>query len=300
MANGIWFLNRTKPGYQGYTIMVPNGAPALAMSYFCDLDGFQVTDNPQNIVPLLANEKVDVAVMPTNVGVQAIVNNHVNYDILCTVTFGNFYVASTGNDANGIMESSDYIVSFQPQGVANKIFQYVYDGSLEAGVHYVSSAQEASKCLKMGKNLADDGKSVDYVLIAEPAYSIVASTTPNVSIYANIQEIYKEKSGGYPLFQASVFVRKSLDKQEVQDSILGNIRASVNNMLSVDNYLFNQMNKISNPKDVFGIEPEIAQKLVMDNNKMGLGCEIPDSEENIEGLKKFLKIFGINNYEKTN
>ncbi len=300
MANGIWFLNRTESGCKGYSIIVPNGAPALAMSYFCDLENFQGTDNPQNIVPLLANEKVDVAVMPTNVGIQAIQNNNVNYKLLCSVTFGNFYVASTGHDADGVMGPDDYIVSFQPSGVANKIFQYVYDGKLESGVHYVSGAQDAAKCLKMGKNLADDGKSVDYVLIAEPAYSTVAATTPNVSIYANIQEIYKEKSGGYPLFQASVFVRKSLDEQEIQDSILGNIKASINNILKVDNYLYNQMNKIANPKDVFGIEPEMAQKLAMDNNKMGLGCEIPDSDENIEGLKKFLSIFGINNYEKTN
>ena len=136
-------------------IVVPTGAPAVAMSAFSDLAGFEIVTDPSTIVPMMATQSVDVAVVPTNVGATAIMKKGVQYKLLGTITFGNLYIASTGNDDDGVMDEDDYIVSFQQGAVPDKIFHYVFGTRFDNALHYVASAQEAAKCLKTGKNLTD-------------------------------------------------------------------------------------------------------------------------------------------------
>ena len=57
------------------TVIAPTGAPAIAMSAFAELDGFETTTDPSTVVPLVAKGQYDVAVLPTNVGVTAINNS---------------------------------------------------------------------------------------------------------------------------------------------------------------------------------------------------------------------------------
>ena len=138
-------------------IAVPTGAPSIAMSAFADLGstGFETLTDPSTIVPKMLHGLVDVAILPTNVGSNAIVAKNAGYKILGTITFGNLYVASTGNDEDGVMDKNDYIVSFQKGAVPDKIFHYIYGNKFDNALHYVSSAQEAAVCLKLGKNLSD-------------------------------------------------------------------------------------------------------------------------------------------------
>ena len=136
-----------KDKYKDLSFIVPTGAPAVAMSAFADLNGFETTTDPSTIVPLLAKGQYDVAVLPTNVGVKAINEKKVPYKMLCTITFGNLYVASTGKDSDGEMGADDYIVSFQQNAVPDKIFHYVYGNELDSALHYVASAADAAKCL---------------------------------------------------------------------------------------------------------------------------------------------------------
>lgn len=137
-------------------IVSPTGAPAIAMSAFADLDGFETNTTPANFIPMLKNNSVDVAVLPTNVGINAIVANNLQYKLLGTITFGNLYIASTGNDDDGIMDEDDYIVSFQQGAVPDKIFHYVFGTKFDNALHYVASNEDAAKCLKTGKNLTEE------------------------------------------------------------------------------------------------------------------------------------------------
>ena len=284
--------------YNGLSFIVPTGAPAIAMSAFADLEGFETTTDPSTIVPLLANGKYDVAVLPTNVGVTAINVKKVPYKMLCTITFGNLYVASTGKDEDGVMGADDYIVSFQENAVPDKIFKYVYGTELNSALHYVSSAADAAKCLKTGKNLADDSKDVDYVFLAEPALTKVLETTPTASVYSNLQELYKTKSDGLMLTQASVFVKNTLEDSVVKDAIYKTIESSVNQMIKRPNKIESNMSKVDDPATIFGVEPEYAVKTAKDGNKMGLGCKLASDIK--DDINKFLTIFNVSPIEDEN
>ena len=277
--------------YKNYKYIVPTGAPAIAMAEFADLDGFETTTDPSTIVPQLATGKYDVAVLPTNVGVTAINNKKVPYKMLCTITFGNLYIASTGKDSDGVMSADDYIVSFQQNAVPDKIFHYVYGTEFDSALHYVSSAADAAKCLKTGKNLADDSKDVDYVLLAEPALTKVLETTPSASVYANLQELYKTKSDGLILTQASVFVKNTLSSKDVKESLYSVLSSSVNLMINDPDTIESKMSKIDEPATIFGVEPEYAVKTAKNGNKMGLGCKL--ASEIKDDINQFLTIFGV-------
>ena len=136
------------------SILVPTGAPSVAFASFLDDSNFKVIDQPNNIVAQMINENVDIAVLPTNLGVQQI-NKGLKYKLASTITFGNLFICSTGLDEDGVMGEDDYIVSFQENAVPDKIFHYIYGNKFDNALHYVSSAQEAAVCLKLGKNLSD-------------------------------------------------------------------------------------------------------------------------------------------------
>ena len=142
----------------GLKFLVPTGAPAVAMAAFATYEGFETVTDPSTIVPRMANKSADVVVLPTNVGVTALVAKNVEYKLLGTITFGNLFIASTGNDDDGVMDEDDYIVSFQKGAVPDKIFHYIFGNTFDEALHYVASAQEAAGCLKTGKNLTDTNK----------------------------------------------------------------------------------------------------------------------------------------------
>ena len=139
-------------GKHNFTIVTPTGAPAIAFYRYAENLNFQTNSDPANIIPMMVKEQVDIAVLPTNAGFQTILNKKVNYKCAASITFGNIYIGATGNDDNGVMDSDDYIVSFQQGAVPDKIFHYVYGNTLDSNIHYVADASEASKCLKTGKN----------------------------------------------------------------------------------------------------------------------------------------------------
>lgn len=280
-----------KDKYKDLRFVVPTGAPAIAMSAFAEIKGFETVTDPSTIVPMMAAEQVDVAVLPTNVGVTAINAKKVPYKLLCTITFGNLYVASTGKDDDGVMDADDYIVSFQQGAVPDKIFHYVYGTEFDSALHYVSGAADAAKCLKTGKNLADESKQVDYVLLAEPALTKVLETTPTASVYADLQALYKEKSEGLILTQASVFVRSALEEKVVKGAIYKTIEESVNHMIKKSSNITSYMEKVDNPATIFGVEPEYAVKTMDAGNKMGIGCKL--ASEIKDDINKFLTIFGV-------
>ena len=272
------------------SIVTPTGAPAIAFYNYSTSENFQTNSDPSNIIPMMVNETVDVAVLPTNAGIQAINGKKVNYKIAATLTFGNIFVAATGNDTNGTMEVSDYIVSFQQGAVPDKIFHYVYGDLLDNALHYVSNGQEAAKCLKTGKNLAEDGKAADYVVLAEPALTTVISSTPGRSVYANLQNLYKVKSGDLQIFQASLFVNNKLERTVV-DKFLEDLEKDINAGISNPELIQQGLIANSAAEALYGIKPEQAKAVTANNNGMGLGFAL--AKDNKDAIDLFLSLFGI-------
>ena len=81
-------------------ILCPTGAPAVAFYNYAKDSNFETNSVPKNIVSEMnQNSTKDIIVIDTVSGLKAI-NNGAPFKIASTITFGNFYIASTGNDDN--------------------------------------------------------------------------------------------------------------------------------------------------------------------------------------------------------
>lgn len=274
------------PYEHNLTIITPTGAPSLAFYNYVKDANFETNNDASNIVPMMVKGQKDIVVLPTNVGVNAIVNKKVDYKIAATITFGNLFVASTGNDDNDQLDKDDYIVLFQQGSVPDLVFHGVFGKEYDDSIHYVSNAKAASQCLMTGKNIESENEPVDYVLIAEPAFTTVKGKNEKVKEYANIQTLYKEKFNS-EIFQASVFVKSGVDATSFLSSLEGDIKTALNN----GDVLAEKLAQADNAEAVFGVNPQVAANVTKNGNGMGLGFKL--AKDNKEGIDKFLKVFNI-------
>ena len=278
------------------SIVSPTGAPALAFYNYAGKDNFETNAQPTNIVSMMAASQKDVIVLPTNVGMQTIIkNSSAPYKIAATITFGNFYVASMNNDDNGVMDAGDTILLFQQNNVPDKLFHYVYGNDLDAGIHYVNAVSDVAAALIGGFFVdAETGTNMtpNYVLVAEPALTNVLSKKDNVTVYANIQEKYKEKSGDKEIFQASVFINDRVDKKAAT-SFLSSLKEDIEGAIADPSKLSKGMKKAGDTaNDFFGVAPVMAENVMRKNNGMGLGFKY--AKDNKDAIKTFLELFNIN------
>lgn len=272
---------------ENLTILTPTGAPALAFYNYLESDSFQSNSTPLNIVSSMTENGSDIVVIDTIKGVQTI-NNGAPYKLAATITFGNFYIASTGNDDNNTMDKEDEIVIFGKGQTPDKVFNLIY-GS-DYNLNYVASVQEANKCLVSGKTL-DLEKEVDYVFIAQPVLTNALEKNQNASIYANIQEEYK-KVTGKGLIQASVFVKDSLSKNDTKN-FLKSLNNDINDLLEDPN-LLNEATKSMDQQIVstkLGVATTLAIKTLNNNNSIGLGFKY--ACENKEDINNFISLFNL-------
>ncbi|MCQ2800942.1 MAG: hypothetical protein MJ216_03200 [Bacilli bacterium] len=271
------------------TIISPTGAPALGFYNLATSQNFETNADPTNIAKIMNAGQKDVVVLPTNAGVQNIVKNNAPYKIAATITFGNFYVASLNNDSNGEMDPSDVILLFQQNNVPDKLFHYIYGNDLNNGIHYVNAVSDVSKAIKDGFFVdAETGQQMvpNYVLIAEPALSALS----NITIYADIQEKYREKNNDLDIYQASIFIKNEVSKDQ-GDALLAKLKLDIEDAISDSNKLLEGMNKVESASAVFGVAPQMAANVLKKNNGMGLGFK--KAIENKTAIDQFLSLFNI-------
>ncbi len=280
------------------SIITPTGAPALAFYNYAGLSNFETNAVPTNIVGIMAAGQKDVAVLPTNAGIQAIKGKNAPYQIAATITFGNFYIASMGNDSDNEMNDGDKILLFQKGNVPDKIFHYVYGDAFDSSIYYVNAVSDAAAALIGGSFTdAESGESVvpNYVMVAEPVLTNVLSKKENVKVYADMQAKYKEKSGNKELFQASVFVKNTLEK-ELVTSFLSSLKDDIEGAIADPSKLSAGMAKESAAAEVFGVAPQMAENVLKKNNGMGLGFKY--AKENKDAIETFLALFDIKDIDE--
>ena len=283
--------NKSDIDKDSLSIVCPTGAPAIAFYNFAGKSNFQTNTDPTNIIPLMKSGSIDVAVLPTNAGVSAIQSGQVDFKLAATITFGNVFVASTGHDLNGVMEPGDYIVSFQQGSVPDKIFHSVYGSQFDSSIHYVGSAQLAAQALKSGKNIGEPGQpNVDYVVLAQPALYTVLNSTPGRNQYANLQELYKQSHQGQIIYQASIFVSNKI-RREIINQFLSTIKQDVEDACTNPDLIVNGLSNDDNAEVIFGVKPEIAKAVTLNNNGMGLGYAY--AKDNKTGIDTFLQELGL-------
>lgn len=119
-------------------VACPAGAPATAFYRHFANSKMEVGNADTIVSYLSSSSNKDVVIAPTNAGIAAI-NKGANYKLAATITFGNFFILSTGNDEDGVMNKGDKVLAFQEAGVPGKLFKYLYS-DLELDVSFLNDA----------------------------------------------------------------------------------------------------------------------------------------------------------------
>lgn len=278
------------------SIITPTGAPALAFYKYANSENFETNSNPaEGIIPQMVTGKKDVVVLPTNAGMQAILNKNAEYQIAATITFGNFYLVSMNNDDNKTLDANDTILLFQKGNVPDKIFHYVYGNDYDANVHYVAAVSDAAAAVNAGFFAdAETGNNIvpNYVLLAQPVLTTVLNKNADkgYAVYANMQTEYSNKSNGLPIYQASVFIKKTVDRK-VATSFLDSLKTDIDAAIKTPEVIEESLKDAQDAQTVYGIAPAMATTVTKNNNGMGLG--FTRAINNKEAVETFLKLFNI-------
>ena len=283
------------------SIIAPTGAPALAFYNYATSDKFETNSNPaEGIIPQMVAGQKDVVVLPTNAGMQAIINKNANYQIAATITFGNFYLVSMNNDENNTLDASDTILLFQKNNVPDKVFHYIYGNEYDANIHYVAAVSDAAAAANAGSFVdAESGNRIvpNYVLLAQPVLMTVLTKNQDKGyvVAADLQAKYKEKSNNQALFQASVFVKKTVEK-ETAKTFLESLKEDVNSVIKNPDIFTSTLSDTTDIQALYGIAPSVAASVTKVNNGMGLGFAY--AKENKEAVETFLKLFNIEGFNE--
>ena len=276
------------------SIACPSGAPALSLWNMYSQSNVEINASANNVIAYLsADSNKDIVIAPTNALV-AVIKKNVPFKIAATITFGNFYIASTGNDDNGKMDKDDYVVLFQQNGLPDKLFQYVY-GNDFTNLHYVEAASNANACLISGVNIADNNAAVDYVLVPQPALTGGLAKNGNAEFYADVQEDYKTVSGGKEITQASIFVKDSAEKSQV-NRFLNKVEKDIESLLDNPDQIKDALSGLEDEQAQakFGANSTLLAKVLKDNS-LGLGYK--NALTNKASIDTFLTSLNFTNEE---
>ncbi|MCQ2741972.1 MAG: hypothetical protein MJ239_01565 [Bacilli bacterium] len=285
------------PSYpSSWNIVTPTGAPAIAFYNHAKNPHFTTNSTPSNIVAMMNSQSdKEVVVIDTVSGIKAI-NKGAPYKLASTITLGNFYIAATGNDDDGVMNEGDTIVLFGQNQTPDLIFHYLYGDKFDASIEYVTAVSNAAQCLASGKNIITSS-TVDYVFVAQPVLFATlnnqsAPTYGKSSVYADVQELYKEKSGGKSMIQASVFVKDSVNETE-RGLFLDKLKSDIENGIANPDLIKAGMDELSEEEQssIYGIKSTVAKAVVGNGNTVGLGYV--KAKENKAAIDAFISLFGM-------
>lgn len=270
------------------TILTPTGAPSIAFYNHYYNENYVTNSAPKNIISSMTENGSDIVVIDTIKGIDAIKNGS-PYKLAANITFGNFYIASTGNDDNNTLDKDDVIINFSIGQTPQKVFELIY-GTDYTNIEYVENVSQAGKCLQNGKNL-DLSKDVDYVFVAEPVLTQSLQINSNASIYSNIQEEY-QKITNKSLIQAGLFVKNSADKNKI-NKFLNDLNNDIDALILNSEVLSNTLKDVDNEsyKAKYGIGMQIAKQTIKDNNKIGIGFKY--ASENLTNIQQFCSLFNL-------
>ena len=195
-----------------FSIITPNGAPALSLIDFIDNEAFdyEVVEGSDVLVSSFVNADKDFIIAPANLGLNMI-NKNANYKLVSVITWGNLYLVGTNEHVN-----SNKIIAFGEMAVPGKVLSLVNQAFNGAQLEYYNSVQEVSAAL-----LAD---SANFAVLAEPFLTITKNKwnasheNPLYEVY-DMQELYATEKGVKSYPQAALFVKNDLLKKDMNGVI---------------------------------------------------------------------------------
>lgn len=264
------------------SIMTPTGAPAVVLSSFINDPKFQPSNTAPSIIAQMVQEKVDIAVLPTNAGIQQI-NKGLNYQIAATITFGNMFIVSNGTDDDGVLDATDNIYLFGKGSVPHKTFQAIYNINVP-DEKIKGNSGDIKNMIELNQ------EAYEYALIAEPDLTSLQSKGTPITVFANIQNEYKNKFNGQEIFQASVFVKKGLNADTVK-SYLDAFKRYSTRLLEHPETLKDVLAKDPTAESTLVININDAIASISNGNRLGVGYK--NAFEHKSEIDTFLSVFGL-------
>ena len=107
----------------GFKIVCPIGAP-----FATDSENCLISATPQTVIPgaFTEGKEFDAIIFDMTKGATFIEKKNANYKLVRTLTKGNAYIVSLGNDDNNKIDEDDYVVSFGGASIFNSLFTKMY------------------------------------------------------------------------------------------------------------------------------------------------------------------------------
>lgn len=282
----------SKKNAEELTIISPTGAPAVAFYNYATNENYTTNGTPANILSGMTQNGNDIVVIDTLSGLNAIKDADAPYQILATITFGNFYLVGTGNDDDQTIDADDKIVLFGQNQTPDKLFKFLYPNF--TNITYVTNVQESGKCLCSGKT-TNGAEDADYVFVAEPILTNIL-TNQECNTYLkttiiDIQQKYKEATQDKLLTQASIFVKKGIDAK-LLEAFATNLQKDIHAGIENPDLIYQGISKLDQQEAAakYGIGAQMAKNVMSLGNRLGLGFEYAlDIKEDIDA---FIALFG--------
>lgn len=191
------------------TVMVPNGAPALAQLFMQDNDNYivDVVNGADPLAAAFGSGSHDFIYAPTNLGAK-LYNSGIEYQLIAAVTFGNYYLVSMDETFTLASLEGKEIVVFGQNSTSDIILQYVLDeNGINATYRYVNAVSDAHAEFIL------DNETI--ILSAEPLLSVLAQSVSGFNTI-DLQAAYEAITGESSYPQAGVFASAELSDAEIQ------------------------------------------------------------------------------------
>lgn len=138
----------------------------------------------------------------------------------------------------------------------------------------------------------DNGK-YDYVFLAQPVVTAVMQNRQGMSLYANVQNDYKGKSGDLEITQASVFVKSTADEEKV-NQFLAMLKNDVTTLLSNPSQEITTATSGMEEERItgkLGGKPAMLANLLANGNQLGVGYK--EALSNKSAIDAFIGTIGL-------
>ena len=153
-------------------------------------------------------------------------------------------------------------------------------------------ALSACNSNKKPEGQTDNGK-YDYVFLAQPVVTAVMQNRQGMSLYANVQNDYKGKSGGLEITQASVFVKSTADEEKV-NRFLTMLKNDVTTLLSNPSQEITTATSGMEEERItgkLGGKPAMLANLLANGNQLGVGYK--EALSNKSAIDAFIGTIGL-------
>ena len=189
---------------QVYTLICPDGLPAIATSKFINdagnVEGVTLNAAIQESTDLLLSEfmkgEADFAIVPSNLALQAL-KKELDYKVVGTIGWGSLYLVTTGDETEISQLAGKEIYNTGKGLTPDIVFKEILNnnGLTEDDVtlSYVGAASELAPMVLSGQ--------VQYAVLPEPILSTVSSKNENVKVICSLNDQWskiKDTKNGYP------------------------------------------------------------------------------------------------------